>query len=104
MITEIKYGSKWTALEELTIGIDSSTRNPNTTALKIVKGTTLIWEDDSPNGNVWFNVEIGGEKHRGKIQCGAITNAIKRGKISLLDNGRGITAYKGDYLQRLLAI
>ena len=102
MITEIRYGSKWTALEDFTMGRDIGT--PNTTALKISKGTTLIWEDDAPNGNVWFNVEIDGEKHRGKIQCGAITNAIKRGRISLLDNGHGITAYKGDYLQRLLTI
>lgn len=102
MITEIRYGSKWAALEDFTMGRDIG--NPNTTSIKIAKGTTLTWEDDSPSGNVWFNVEIDGEKHRGKIQCGAITNAIKIGKISLLDNGHGITAYKGDYLQRLLTI
>lgn len=103
MITEIRYNSKWVAMKDFSIGIGSNSRNPNTTSLQIPSGTTLTWDEDSRNGNVWFNVEINGEKHRGKIECGSITNAIKSGKISLADNGNGFVAYDGEYLQKLLS-
>ena len=103
MITEIRYNSKWVAMEDFSIGIGSHSRNPNTTSLQIPAGTTLRWEDDAPNGNVWFNVEIDGEKHRGKIESGAITNVIKSGRISPYGNNeRGFIAYDGEYLQKLL--
>lgn len=103
MITEIRHNSKWVALEDFRIGVGSHCWNPNTTALTITKGTILNWEDDSPNGNVWFNVEVNGENYRGKVECGRITNAINSGRISLLDNGDGMVAYSGDFLQRLLS-
>ena len=103
MITEIRYNSKWVAMEDFSIGIGSNSRNPNTTSLQIPAGTTLRWEDDAPNGNVWFNVEIDGEKYRGKVECGRITNLINRGRISLADNGNGFVAYSGEYLQKLLS-
>ena len=102
-ITEIRYGSKWVAMMEFSIGIGSNSMNPNTKSLKIPLGTILQWEDDSRNGNVWFNVEIDGEKYRGKIESGAITNVIKSGRISLYGNNeKGIIAYGGEYLQKLL--
>ena len=103
MITEIRYGSKWEAIMEFSIGIDSNSMNPNTKSLKIPLGTILQWEEDSRNGNVWFNVEIDGEKYRGKIESGAITNVIKSGRISPYGNNeKGIIAYDGEYLQKLL--
>lgn len=102
MITEIRYNSKWTAIEDFSIGIGSHSRNPNTTSLPIPVGTMLTWEDDAPNGNVWFNVEIDGEKYRGKVECGRITNLINRGRISLSNNGNGFIAYQGNFLQNLL--
>jgi hypothetical protein len=52
---------------------------------------------------VWFNVEIDGEKYRGKVECGRITNLINRGRISLADNGNGFAVYSGEYLQKLLS-
>lgn len=103
MITEIRYNSKWTAMDDFSIGIGSDSRNPNTTSLKIPEGTTLRWEEDAPNGNVWFNVEIDGKKYRGKVESGRITNLINRGRISLADNGNGIVAYQGEYLKKLLS-
>jgi hypothetical protein len=105
MITEIRYRSKWVALKDFSIGIGSHSMNPNTTSLHISKGDVLTWEDDAPNGNVWFNVEgegYGNMKHRGKVESGRITNVIIDGWISLLDNGNGNIAYQGEYLQKLL--
>jgi hypothetical protein len=103
MITEIRYGSKWVGIKEFSIGIGSNSMNPNTKSLKIPLGTILQWEEDSPNGNVWFNVELDGKKYRGKIESGAITNVIKRGNISLYGNNeKGLIAYDGEYLQKLL--
>jgi flagellar hook assembly protein FlgD len=103
MITEIRYGSKWVAIMEFSICIGSNSMNPNTKSLKIPLGTILQWEEDSKNGNVWFNVEIDGEKYRGKIESGAITNVIKSGRISPYGNNeKGIIAYDGEYLQKLL--
>lgn len=102
MINEIRKMSKWVANTDMSIGIGSHSRNPNTTSLPIPAGTILTWEDDAPNGNVWFHVELDGEKYRGKIECGAITNLIRRGKISLYDNGNGFRVYSGEYLQKLL--
>lgn len=99
---EIRLNSKWIALKDFSIGIGSTCRNPNTTRLFIAKGTTLVWEDDSPSGNVWFNVEIDGFKYRGKIESGCITNVIKDGKIELLDNGNDFVIYDGEFLQKLL--
>lgn len=102
-MTEIRYGSNWVAMMEFSIGIGSHSMNPNTKSLKIPLGTILQWEGDSPNGNVWFNVKIDGEKYRGKIESGAITNVIKSGRISPYgDNEKGIIAYYGEYLQKLL--
>ena len=101
-ITEIRYYSKWVALKDFSIGIGSHSMNPNTTSLPIPKGTVLTWEENSPNGNVWFNVEIDGIKHRGKIESGSIINVINSNKITLLDNGINIIAYEGDYLKKLL--
>lgn len=103
MINEIRYNSKWVAMKDFSIGIGSHSMNPNTTSLQIPAGTTLTWDEDSPNGNVWFRVEIDGQKHRGKIECGRITNAIKNGRISLADNGNGFVAYDGEYLKKLLS-
>jgi hypothetical protein len=55
-------------------------------------------------GSYWVaNVEIDGEKHRGKIEAGAITNVIKSGRISPYGNNeKGFIAYSGEYLQELL--
>jgi hypothetical protein len=102
-ITEIRYGSKWVATMEFSIGIGSNSMNPNTKPLNIPIGTILQWDEDSRSGNVWFNVEIDGEKHRGKIEAGAITNVIKSGRISPYGNNeKGFIAYSGEYLQELL--
>jgi len=102
MITEIRMFSKWRASKDMSIGIGSDTRNPNTKPLHVPKGTILIWEEDSRNGNVWFYVTIDGESHRGKIECGSITNLIKQGDIELFDNENRSIIYSGEYLQRLL--
>jgi hypothetical protein len=102
-ITEIRYGSYWVATMEFSIGIGSNSMNPNTKPLNIPIGTILQWDEDSRSGNVWFNVEIDGEKHRGKIEAGAITNVIKSGRISPYGNNeKGFIAYSGEYLQELL--
>jgi hypothetical protein len=102
-ITEIRYGSKWVATMEFSIGIGSNSMNPNTKPLNIPIGTILQWDEDSRSGNVWFNVEIDGEKHRGKIEAGAITNVIKSGRISPYGNNeKGFIAYSGERLQELL--
>jgi len=103
IITEIRYGSNWVATMEFNIGVGSDCRNPNPKPLKVPIGTILQWEGDSRDGNVWFNVQIDGEKHRGKIESGAITNVIKSGRISLYGNNeKGFIAYSGEYLQKLL--
>lgn len=106
MIKEIRTNSKWEALQDFTIGIGSHTRNPNTTSLHISKGDVLIWEDDSLDGNVWFNVELEGYgmKHRGKIQSGCILNLVKRDLIQLVDNGNGFVIYSENYVKRYLGI
>jgi hypothetical protein len=102
-ITEIRYGSYWVATMEFSIGIGSNSMNPNTKPLNIPIGTILQWEEDSRNGNVWFNVEIDGEKYRGLTQSGNIVNVIKSGRISPYGNNeKGIIAYEGEYLQKLL--
>ena len=101
-ITEIRYGSKWIAVEDMSIGIGSNSRNPNTTSLRIPKGTILTWDDDSPSGNVWFYATIDDIKYRGKIESGRITNIINRNRIELHDNGKGIIAYDGEFLKKLL--
>ena len=102
MITEIRMFSKWRATKDMSIGIGSHTRNPNSTSLPIPKGTILIWDEDSASGNVWFYVTIDGVSHRGKIECGQITNLIKDGRIELFDNGNRFVVYSGEYLQKLL--
>ncbi len=99
---EIRMFSTWVALKDFSIGIGSHSRNPNTTSLRIPKGTLLKWDEDSPSGNVWFIVEIEGVKHRGKIESGRITNVIKSGKIELKDNGKGFIIYDGEFLKKLL--
>jgi hypothetical protein len=102
-ITEIRYGSYWVATMEFSIGIGSNSMNPNTKPLNIPIGTILQWEEDSRNGNVWFNVEIDGKKHRGLTQSGNIVNVIKSGRISPYGNNeKGFIAYSGEYLQKLL--
>jgi hypothetical protein len=101
-MNEIRINSTWVALKDFSIGIGSHSRNPNTTSLRIPKGTLLKWDDDSPSGNVWFRVEIEGVKHRGRVQSGRITNVIKDGKIGLKDNGKDFVIYDGDYLKKLL--
>jgi hypothetical protein len=93
MLTEIRKNSKWEALKDFNIGIGSHSQNPNTTNLLIKKGTFLIWDEDSPNGNVWFYVVVDGIKHRGRIECGCILNAVKDNRIQLIDNGQGFTIY-----------
>lgn len=102
MITEIRMRSEWVVTADMSIGIGSHSRNPNTTSLPIPMGTILTWDTDAPNGNVWFYATIDGEKYRGKIECGRITNLINSGKIELHDNGNGIRIYSGDYLKELL--
>jgi hypothetical protein len=101
-MNEIRMNSTWVALKDFSIGIGSHSRNPNTTSLPIPKGTLLRWSEDSPNGNVWFSVEIEGVNHRGKIESGRITNVIRDGKIELKDNGRDCVIYNGDFLKKLL--
>ena len=102
MVKEIRMFSKWRATKDMSIGIGSHSMNPNTTNLPIPKGTILTWDDDAPNGNVWFYATIDGVKHRGKIECGRITNLIKDNDIELVDNGTGFISYNGEFLQHLL--
>lgn len=104
MIKEIRTNSKWEALQDFTIGIGSHTRNPNTTSLHIPKGDVLTWEDDSLDGNVWFNVEIEGKKYRGKKESGCILNLVKRDLIQLIDNGNDFVIYSENYVKRYLGI
>lgn len=101
-ITEIRSGSKWKAEIDTSFGIGSHSRNPNSTDLKIPKGTILTWDGDAPNGNVWFKATIDGEEYRGKMESGSIINEINRGEISLFDNGNGARVYHGEYLQKRL--
>jgi hypothetical protein len=100
--TYIGFGSKWMAMVDMSITIGSHTRNPNGTSLHIPFGTILKWEDDAPNGNVWFNTTIDGENYRGKIESGKITNLIRRGSIAMVQNGSTLI-YGNPYLQKLLA-
>jgi len=86
----------------MSIGIGSHSRNPNATSLPIPKGTILTWDDDAPNGNVWFYATIDGVKHRGKIECGRITNLIKDNEIELVDNGDNHIVYEKTFLELLL--
>lgn len=102
MIKEIRKFSKWRAVKDMSIGIGSHSRNPNTTSLPIPKGTILTWDDDAPNGNVWFYATIDGEKHRGKIECGRITNLIKDNEIELVDNGDNHIVYGEAFVKQLL--
>jgi hypothetical protein len=102
-IQTIKFRSQWMASKDMSIGIGSHSTNPNTTSLQIPQGTILTWDDDAPNGNVWFYVTIYGKKYRGKVECGRITNLIKRGTIELFNEGNGPSVYSGDYLKRLLS-
>jgi hypothetical protein len=99
---EIKLHSKWTAMADIDITIGSHSQNPNGTSVTIPIGTTLTWDGDSPNGNVWFVFYLDDVQHRGKIECGTITNLIKRGAISILDNGDSFIVYNGPYLKKLL--
>lgn len=100
----IRYYSKWTALKEFTIGVGSDCRNPNPRPLTIPKGTVLTWEDDAPNGNVWFLVELNGVKWRGVKQSGSILNIINDGLIEMKENGNGIKAYGEESLKRRLIV
>jgi hypothetical protein len=102
MLTEIRKNSKWEALKDFNIGIGSDCRNPNTNRLPIKRGTILVWDEDSPSGNVWFYVEIEGVKHRGKIECGCILNAVKDNIIQLIDNGQGFVIYGPSSIKRYL--
>jgi hypothetical protein len=102
MNTEIRMNSKWEALRDFSIGIGSHSQNPNSTNLIIKRGSILVWDDDAPNGNVWFYVEIDGVKHRGKIESGSILNLINRDLIQLVDNGRGFVIYTEAYVKRYL--
>ena len=86
----------------MSIGIGSHSRNPNTTSLPIPNGAILTWDGDAPNGNVWFYATIDGVKHRGKIECGRITNLIKDNEIELVDNGDNHIVYEKTFLERLL--
>ena len=104
MITEIRMNSKWEALRDFSIGIGSHAWNPNTTSLLIIKGTILKWDDDAPNGNVWFYVEIDGVKHRGKTESGSILNLVKSGFIQLIDNGQSYRVYSKEYVERYFSI
>jgi hypothetical protein len=101
-MTDVKTNSKWIAEKEFSIGIGSHSQNPNTTSLRIPKGTALIWDGDSPNGNVWFKLNLGGVDYRGKIESGSILNVLKADKISLLDNGNGFTVYSEKYVKNYL--
>lgn len=103
MQTEIRTNSIWEALEDFTIGIGSHSQNPNSTSLLVKKGTLLKWDEDSPNGNVWFYVEIGGVQYRGKKESGCILNLINRDLIRLVDNGRGFVVYGQEYVKRYLS-
>jgi hypothetical protein len=102
MLTEIRKNSKWEALKDFNIGIGSHSQNPNTTRLLIKKGTFLVWDEDSLNGNVWFYVVVDGIKHRGKIECGCILNAVKDNRIQLIDNGQGFAIYGPSSIKRYL--
>jgi hypothetical protein len=102
MITEIRINSIWEALEDFNLGIGSHSQNPNSKSLLIKRGTILVWDEDSPSGNVWFNVEIDGVKHRGKKESGCILNLVSRDLIQLVDNGRGFVIYPQEYVKRYL--
>ena len=104
MNTEIRMNSKWEALKDFSIGIGSHAWNPNTNSLIVEKGTILTWDDDAPNGNVWFYVEIDGIKHRGKTQSGSILNLVKSGFIKLFENGNSYRIYSEAYVKRYLGI
>lgn len=103
MNTEIRMHSLWEALQDFTIGIGSNSINPNSTSLLIKKGTLLKWDEDSPSGNVWFYVEVGGVQYRGKTESGCILNLIKRDLIQLIDNGRLFVIYPQEYVKKYLA-
>lgn len=102
MNTEIRMHSLWEALQDFTIGIGSNSLNPNSTSLLIKKGTLLKWDEDSPNGNVWFYVEVGGVQYRGKKESGCILNLVKRDLIQLIDNGNSSVVYGQEYIKRYL--
>jgi hypothetical protein len=101
-INEIKRRSKWILLKDMGVTIDSHTQNPNGKNLIIPQGTIITWEDDAPNGNVWFNFELNGVKYRGKKECGRIFSVINDGYISLQDNGNSFTAYDKDFCIKYL--
>jgi hypothetical protein len=100
---EIKYGSTWEVTGNLRLTIGSDTRNPNgTSRITLNIGEKIVWDDDAPNGNVWFYFNYNGKKERGKVESGSIINLISSNKIKLIDNGNGFIAYNSDYVKRRL--
>ena len=103
ILTQINSRSKWTAMEDIRLGIGSHTRNPNTTSLIVPKGTIMTWDGDSNDGYVWFYAQVNGVKHRGKIGCGRITTLVRENRIELYDNADDFfSVYSGEFLQQLI--
>jgi len=100
---EIRKGSTWEVTGYLRLTIGSNTRNPNGTArITLNIGEKIVWDEDAPNGNVWFYFNYKGNKERGKIECGSIINLISPNRIKLIDNGNGFVVYSSDYVKRRL--
>lgn len=68
---------KYEVLEDLRLTFGTHTRGGLATIKIIEKGKIIELDSEAPNGNVWFNTEHG----RGKIECGSVSNIIKRGKV-----------------------
>lgn len=95
---EIRKNSKWVTSEDFYLLIGSTTQNPNSKKLALPAGHIITWDEDAPNGNVWFYTELNGVKYRGKRECGTIKNLIKNKSIKLHEMGNGFVIYHGDYL------
>lgn len=83
-IIDIRFGSKWILLEPNEFIANSHSNRPSGDRVLFDIKHVLTFEDVAPNGNVWFVDEKYG---RVKIECGCITNLLKRGIISPLGGG-----------------
>lgn len=75
---------KYLVEKSIHLGYDSHTQRPTSSRHKEIKpGAVLTLDSEAPNGNVWFFDEDG---ERGKIECGAVSNLLKDGRVSRISD------------------
>lgn len=101
---DIRTRSTWEVTGDLKLTIGSHSRNPNgTNHIKLKLGERIVWDDDAPNGNVWFYFNYNGKKERGKIESGTIINLIKENRIKLIESGNSFVIYNNEYFSKIIS-